>query len=53
VQVSTAGLWFLGHDGKDRLPISRDGLVGRILARGVGALQLGDLLSATARKPAR
>jgi SAM-dependent methyltransferase len=50
VRVRTAGLWLLEHDGRDRLPISRDGIPARLLGRGLGALRLGDLLSATARK---
>lgn len=51
VRVMTGGLWLLDHQGHDRLPLRRDGLLARLLGRGAGALRLGDNLSAVARKP--
>jgi SAM-dependent methyltransferase len=51
VRVATGGFWLLDREGRDRLPVARDGLVARVVARGLGALRLGDVLTATARKP--
>jgi SAM-dependent methyltransferase len=51
VRVATGGLWLLDHQGRDHLPLRREGLVARVLARGLGAFGLGDNLSAIARKP--
>ena len=51
VRVATGGLWLLDRRGRDRLPVRRDGLLARIVARGLGTLKLGDNVSAIARKP--